>query len=60
MKFCIAGFYCAEEGLTEVTGPCAPGYFCVAGSDNDSPEICPQGRYCPEGESSYFILAVFL
>ena len=45
----FSGYYCDQEGQTAVTGPCAPGFYCETGSDNDSPIICPQGKYCPEG-----------
>ena len=51
---CTPGMYCLEEGLTEPTGLCAPGYFCQLGSASPTPldGACPPGYYCPEGVSS--------
>ena len=34
---CVAGQYCATEGLTAPTGPCAEGYFCGSGSSVANP-----------------------
>eukprot|EP00750_Incisomonas_marina_P016607 INCI19214.1.p1 GENE.INCI19214.1~~INCI19214.1.p1 ORF type:complete len:6126 (+),score=1170.25 INCI19214.1:309-18686(+) len=54
---CTAGYYCGEEGLTAVSGPCAPGYTCSGGSSTATPtdgvvgDECLAGRYCPEGSS---------
>ncbi|XP_037124178.1 signal peptide, CUB and EGF-like domain-containing protein 1 [Syngnathus acus] len=28
---CPAGFYCDDWGLSEPTGPCQAGYYCIAG-----------------------------
>ena len=51
---CTPGQYCAYDNLTQPTGPCALGYFCVNGSSVANPtglggDICPLGHYCPEG-----------
>ncbi|OXB71258.1 UNVERIFIED_CONTAM: hypothetical protein H355_008660 [Colinus virginianus] len=35
---CAGGKFCAEEGLTNVTGTCAAGYFCKSGSPSMTPE----------------------
>ena len=41
--------------LSNVTGPCDAGYFCVEGAavadpkDNITGGICPKGHYCPAG-----------
>ncbi|XP_070551430.1 uncharacterized protein [Ptychodera flava] len=52
---CTPGFYCQTEGLTAPTGPCLPRYYCTLGAIDPNPtaesygDICPAGRYCPEG-----------
>ncbi|KAE8591947.1 hypothetical protein XENTR_v10018612 [Xenopus tropicalis] len=52
---CPAGFYCAVEGLTQPTGRCLPGYWCIARSQISNPTdgvsgiICPRGKYCVSG-----------
>ena len=51
---CDPGFYCQTSGLSNVTGECFAGYYCVEGSDsptptNDTGFICPIGNYCPQG-----------
>ncbi|KAJ8397174.1 hypothetical protein AAFF_G00440080 [Aldrovandia affinis] len=57
---CPAGTYCEDWGLSEPTGPCQPGYFCLAGINFMNPDgnistgvggPCPKGHYCPEGTS---------
>lgn len=47
---CPAGSYCAQAGLTAVTGACPQGYFCPAGSSATIP--CPVGAYCPSASMS--------
>lgn len=56
--FCfISGKYCERYGLENVTGLCDAGYFCTSGASIKAPtdgitgNICPTGRYCPEGTS---------
>ena len=47
--------YCPYYNATSPAGPCAPGYYCSYGSDNDKPEKthkgdagpCTPGHYCP-------------
>ena len=53
---CTAGSYCEEVSLTAVSGDCAPGYYCEAGSPVRNPAtgsgyggLCSVGHYCPEG-----------
>ncbi|XP_077422977.1 uncharacterized protein LOC144052618 isoform X3 [Vanacampus margaritifer] len=57
---CPAGVYCEDWGLSEPTGPCQAGYYCIAGVNFPNPDgnysigvggACPKGRYCPEGTS---------
>lgn len=58
---CPAGFYCETPGMTNWTGLCAPGYYCISGAETRNPSdgisgnICPAGRYCPAG--SYMPIA---
>ena len=53
---CNLGHYCNGTGRTEVSGPCAPGYFCLRGAkipkpNNDSTGgICPRGSFCEAGK----------
>ena len=52
---CTGGMYCPYYNATSPAGPCAPGYYCSYGSDNDKPEKthkgdagpCTPGHYCP-------------
>ena len=53
---CTAGYFCSSTGAAAVTGPCLPGYFCPAGSQDMYGRlagvplnICPRGSYCPGG-----------
>ena len=46
---CDAGMHCNATGLTEPTGVCYPGYFCLSGSMHSRPNVCPSGLHCPEG-----------
>ena len=54
---CPEGDYCGDEGLLEPTGDCSPGYFCVINASISQPtdgvtgNVCPKGKYCPEGVS---------
>ncbi|XP_075462631.1 uncharacterized protein LOC142498007 [Ascaphus truei] len=55
---CPAGFFCAGEGITEPTGHCLPGYWCIEGSKISNPtdgvtgKVCPKGKYCISGNLS--------
>ena len=55
---CDPGRYCSQQGLTNYTGLCAPGYYCVSGANVSQPvdgvtgDICPEGYYCPAGSSN--------
>ena len=51
---CLAGQYCATEGLQQPTGPCGVGYYCAGGSAMAQPsgqggDVCPAGAYCEAG-----------
>jgi len=54
---CPEEMYCGDEGLTEPTGSCSSGYYCVIAANTSQPtdgltgDICPKGRYCPQGVS---------
>ena len=53
---CPGGLYCEASGLSNATGPCAEGYYCIQGNTSPRPldtppsvgGICPVGSYCPE------------
>ncbi|XP_042566185.1 multiple epidermal growth factor-like domains protein 6 [Clupea harengus] len=55
---CSPGFYCAEPGLTAVSGPCLSGFFCLEGSPDVTPvaegygDLCPPGHYCENGTAA--------
>nr|XP_047130962.1 uncharacterized protein LOC100202447 isoform X1 [Hydra vulgaris] len=55
---CPPGKYCEEDELSNYTGLCNPGYYCILGAKSKEPldgvtgNICPQGKYCPIGSSS--------
>ena len=34
---CALGQYCLSEGLTEPTGPCQPGFYCLRGNVEPTP-----------------------
>ncbi|KAL0973027.1 hypothetical protein UPYG_G00197910 [Umbra pygmaea] len=52
---CSPGFYCAEPGLSAVTGACLPGFYCLEGSQSAAPMpgvfggACHPGHYCENG-----------
>ncbi|XP_056298042.1 multiple epidermal growth factor-like domains protein 6 [Pseudoliparis swirei] len=48
---CRPGSYCSEPGLSAVSGPCPPGFYCLEGSQTAtlSGSVCPAGHYCAEG-----------
>lgn len=52
---CPQGYFCEAENITEPTGKCTAGYFCVLRSDTPMPVTsaiggpCAQGTYCVEG-----------
>ncbi|KAG7471369.1 hypothetical protein MATL_G00123830 [Megalops atlanticus] len=57
---CPAGMFCEDWGLAEPSGPCEPGYFCLAGINFQNPDAnistgvggpCPKGHHCPAGTS---------
>lgn len=56
-RLCPQGFYCEAENITEPTGECSPGYYCVLGATTPTPSLsdeggpCPQGTYCEQGWS---------
>ncbi|XP_077467725.1 uncharacterized protein LOC144083617 [Stigmatopora argus] len=52
---CSPGSYCSETGLSRVSGPCLPGFYCLEGSPTAAPVssvsggACPAGHYCAQG-----------
>ena len=54
---CTPGSYCLNEGISEPTGLCHAGYFCVGGAKSATPldgitgNRCPTGQFCVEGTS---------
>ena len=55
---CSYGHYCAVGGLTEPTGECAAGFYCLRGASSpNNPTLdssggpCPEGHFCPNGTS---------
>ncbi|XP_064629300.1 uncharacterized protein LOC135488587 [Lineus longissimus] len=51
---CPAGHFCNMSGLSSPSGPCHPGYLCLANATHPGPndgtnEPCPPGYYCLEG-----------
>lgn len=53
-RLCPAGRYGATQNVTSIncTGPCAAGYFCLAGSTNATAVLCPAGSSCPTGSAN--------
>lgn len=50
---CDYGMYCGEEGLTEPSGQCWAGFYCLRGADSPNNPMedatggpCPIGHYC--------------
>ena len=56
---CKLGQYCGNVNLTDATGPCDAGYFCLRGAKEPNPTgddatvggPCPVSHYCPTGTS---------
>lgn len=54
---CPAGMYCDGYGITEPTGYCDQGYFCISKATTSKPtdkitgNFCPRGGYCDRGSS---------
>lgn len=53
---CSPGKYCDQPGLTEPTGVCSAGHYCIQGSKSSTATgepwtggVCPPGGYCPSG-----------
>ena len=52
---CTPGHYCGSNGLTEPSGLCQEGYYCLGNSSMANPtdgvmgDSCPTGHYCPAG-----------
>ncbi|OAF70026.1 hypothetical protein A3Q56_02216, partial [Intoshia linei] len=57
-KPCSPGKYCETKGLSQVTGNCVAGYYCISGAKTKTPtdgatgDICPKGHYCPLGTAA--------
>ena len=55
---CPAGNYCGSSGLSQPTGLCAIGFFCVSAaltptpSDEKTGNICAVNHYFPAGSAS--------
>lgn len=59
-KTCLAGLVCELAGTVSPSIPCAPGYYCLAGSKTRFPTSttggkCEPGYYCPERSSAQMI-----
>lgn len=57
LSYILGGYYCDINGLSEPTGPCAPGYYCDGGSTTAMPSgvggnQCTTGSYCPEASAN--------
>jgi hypothetical protein len=57
-SLCSYGFYCGQQGLTEPSGPCWAGFYCLEGASSPNNPVqdatggpCPVGHYCPNGTS---------
>lgn len=55
---CPPGEYCEEDGLTEPTGSCYGGFYCLGGATKPNNPVedatggpCPLGFRCPNGTS---------
>ncbi|KAJ7305007.1 hypothetical protein JRQ81_010764, partial [Phrynocephalus forsythii] len=61
---CPAGRYCSSPGLSQPTGLCYQGYYCIKGAISPTPiservdsasfllsgnGVCPSGHFCPNG-----------
>ncbi|XP_072557730.1 uncharacterized protein [Paramormyrops kingsleyae] len=48
---CPHGHYCAQSGLAQPSGLCAPGYYCPEGQRTARPpeHVCGAGRFCVKG-----------
>ncbi|CAL8373179.1 unnamed protein product, partial [Gadus morhua 'NCC'] len=52
-RLCDPGSFCSQTGLSAVSGPCLPGFYCLEGSHSATPTLgragglCPMGHYCP-------------
>ena len=57
-RFCPPGYYCEATNITEPTGKCDAGYYCILAATSPQPTdraeggICPQGTWCEEGWSN--------
>ncbi|KAG8568304.1 hypothetical protein GDO81_013953 [Engystomops pustulosus] len=57
-RSCPSGYYCADEGLTEPSGRCLPGYWCIGRAETSNPTdgvtgtVCPAGKFCHNGDIS--------
>ena len=55
---CTYGHYCGTDGLTEPTGECWAGFYCLRGASSPNNPVvdatsgpCPAGHYCPNATS---------
>ncbi|XP_075695382.1 uncharacterized protein LOC142661742 isoform X5 [Rhinoderma darwinii] len=57
-RSCPSGYYCAGEGLTEPSGRCLPGFWCIGRAETSNPtdgvtgNVCPAGKFCEDGDIS--------
>ena len=51
IKTVFIGYYCDDWMLSEPSGQCNEGYFCLKESKSSEPlsGLCPRGFYCPKG-----------
>ncbi|XP_071505048.1 uncharacterized protein [Diadema antillarum] len=56
---CPGGEYCADDRMSNTSGPCDAGYYCFSKATVSAPtdgnvtgDECPMGAYCPQGSAS--------
>ena len=58
---CTEGYACESVGTETPTILCAPGFYCLEGSNMSHPvgqtfgDYCPEGYFCPEGTGDYTV-----
>nr|XP_006821767.1 PREDICTED: uncharacterized protein LOC100369099 [Saccoglossus kowalevskii] len=56
---CTPGYFCNGTGLSDVSGFCYEGFYCIGSASSPTPrdgvtgDICPPGSYCEEGSPSH-------
>jgi len=55
---CDPGFFCPDYLMTAVGNKCSEGFYCAGKANSSTPidnttgNVCPPGKYCPEGSST--------